>query len=126
MKILLDVNLPPTWVPVLAAHGWGVAHWSEVGAVRAPDAEIFQYARSHGFIIVTQDLDFTRIIALSRFEKPSLVQIRIPNVHPADIGDLVINALKTHSEALETGAILTIELSKTRVRALPFPFGSGL
>jgi predicted nuclease of predicted toxin-antitoxin system len=27
MKLLVDMNLSPDWVPLLATHGWEVRHW---------------------------------------------------------------------------------------------------
>jgi predicted nuclease of predicted toxin-antitoxin system len=30
IKIIVDMNLPPRWVPVLKAEGWDAVHWSSV------------------------------------------------------------------------------------------------
>jgi predicted nuclease of predicted toxin-antitoxin system len=40
MKLLLDMNLSPDWVPVLQAAGWETTHWSALGEASAPDARI--------------------------------------------------------------------------------------
>jgi predicted nuclease of predicted toxin-antitoxin system len=32
MKILVDMNLSPTWVQFLVAHGIEAVHWSAIGA----------------------------------------------------------------------------------------------
>jgi predicted nuclease of predicted toxin-antitoxin system len=45
MKLLLDMNLPPAWVPVLNAGGHEAVHWSSVGDPRARDADIMAWAR---------------------------------------------------------------------------------
>lgn len=31
MKILLDMNLSPDWVPVLESAGFEAVHWSKIG-----------------------------------------------------------------------------------------------
>ena len=42
MKILIDMNLPPSWVEVFIAEGWEATHWSNVGDLSAPDIEIIR------------------------------------------------------------------------------------
>jgi predicted nuclease of predicted toxin-antitoxin system len=46
MKLLIDMNLTPDWVPYLEAAGFTAAHWSSLGPVTAPDTEIIVTA--HG------------------------------------------------------------------------------
>jgi len=38
-------------------------HWSAVGQATATDAAICAYAREHGYVILTNDLDFPQILA---------------------------------------------------------------
>jgi len=45
MKLLLDMNLSPDWLPVFTKQGWHALHWSTVGDPRAPDNVIMQWAR---------------------------------------------------------------------------------
>ncbi len=52
-------------------------------------------------------------------EKPSVVQIRASNLNPAAIGARVIYAIRQLSDALESGALITIEPGRTRARLLP-------
>lgn len=65
MKVLVDVNLSPGWTDVLAAHGIEAVHWTSVGAPRASDAELMGYARDHGYVVFTHDLDFGTLLALT-------------------------------------------------------------
>ena len=37
VKILIDMNLSPDWVPVLKRHGWSAVHWSTIGDQRDSD-----------------------------------------------------------------------------------------
>ena len=39
MRLLVDMNLSPFWVPFLTAQGYQAVHWSTVGAANAPDRE---------------------------------------------------------------------------------------
>ena len=45
MKILIDMNLSPTWVAVLEEAGHTATHWSNVGSLNAPDREIMAWAK---------------------------------------------------------------------------------
>ena len=76
MNLLLDMNLSPSWIPVLEARGWKATHWYSVGPVDAPDALIMRWAKEHGYCVVTNDLDFSAILAATRAEGPSVIQIR--------------------------------------------------
>lgn len=77
MKLLLDMNLSPRWVAYLAGTGIESVHWSSVGPHSASDAEIMAYALKHDCVVLTQDLDFSSILAATRGTKPSVVQIRV-------------------------------------------------
>ena len=76
MKLLVDMNLSPRWVDRLASHGFEAVHWSTIGAATAPDHEILAWAHQHGSVLVTNDLDFSAILAAGVAEGPSVVQIR--------------------------------------------------
>ena len=84
MKLLIDMNLSPRWVPFLAASQIEAAHWSTVGAVKATDTEIMAYARQHGHVVLTHDLDFSAILAATHGTRPSVVQIRSEELSPSD------------------------------------------
>lgn len=113
------MNLSPEWVAFLADHGFEAVHWSAVGVPTAPDAEIMQWARNQMRVVFTHDLDFGILLAHTLASTPSVVQARVQDVSPAALGPVVVAALRTHGEALERGAILTIDATKTRIRILP-------
>ena len=99
------------------------AHWSTLGRPDAPDMEIMAYARLHGYIVVTHDLDFSAILAATQGDKPSVVQLRADAVNPESIGARVFAALSQMSAQLEEGALLTIDPDRTHLRVLPFEQG---
>jgi predicted nuclease of predicted toxin-antitoxin system len=89
VKVLVDVNLSPAWTKVLADHHIEAVHWTLVGDPRSADAEVMRYARDHGYVVFTHDLDFGTLLALTRALGPSVVQVRAQNVLPEAIGGLV-------------------------------------
>lgn len=119
MKLLVDMNLSPRWVGMLADAGIQASHWSERGAKNAPDAEIMAYAKLNDYVVLTHDLDFGAILAATHGEKPSVVQIRAGDVSPDVIGAQVVAALRQMASELEEGALLTVDPDRTRLRVLP-------
>lgn len=121
MKLLVDMNLSPRWVTLLTDAGFHTAHWSALGASNAPDTEIMTFAKANAYVVLTHDLDFSAILAATKGEKPSVVQIRATDVNPEAIGAAVIIALRQMAADLEDGALLTIDANRTRLRLLPLP-----
>lgn len=119
MKILLDMNLSPKWVEYLTASGVHAIHWSSVGSANASYSEIMEYARSQNLVILTQDLDFTTLLAFSKDKKPSVVQLRTENAAPSAIGVAVVKALRRAESMLGEGALLTIDTKRVRLHILP-------
>jgi len=48
MKVLVDMNLGLGFVAELQALGIEAQHWSQVGALDAPDSVIMEWARREG------------------------------------------------------------------------------
>ncbi len=113
------MNLSPEWQPLLRENGFESVHWSTIGAPNARDAEIMQWARDHGWVVFTHDLDFGILLAHSKDGGPSVVQVRAQDVSPVHLGPIVLRALQAHGDALKDGALLTIDELKARVRILP-------
>jgi predicted nuclease of predicted toxin-antitoxin system len=119
MKLLLDMNLSPRWVELLNKAGFEAVHWSTIGPGSAADVEIMTFARQQGYVLLTHDLDFGAILAATRGQKPSVVQLRSENLSIDVIGRSVIDALHKVAADLEDGALVTIDPGRTRVRVLP-------
>lgn len=94
-------------------------HWSSTGRPEASDTEVMAYAAEHGHIVLTQDLDFSTILAATQGTKPSVVQIRSEDLDPDVIGARVIAALRQLEGELNSGAVASVEPQRTRVRLLP-------
>lgn len=122
MKLLIDMNLSPRWVRVLADAGIEAMHWSALGPKNAPDTEIMAFAKANGYVVLTHDLDFSAILAASHGHKPSVVQIRAEDVSPEVISGPVIDALRQMTTELNEGALLTVDPIRSRLRLLPLHF----
>jgi predicted nuclease of predicted toxin-antitoxin system len=119
VTVVIDNCLPVSWVELLRSHGHAANHWRELGPPNAPDSEIMRWARDNGAVVLTQDLDFTKLLFQSRAPLPSVIQLRLDDIRPASIGEDVLLVLEQQAEELRCGALITITGHKSRLRFLP-------
>jgi predicted nuclease of predicted toxin-antitoxin system len=119
MKILVDMNLSPVWADFLIDNGMEATHWSSIGPPDAPDTEIMTYAKEQGFTVLTNDLDFGFILAITHGKKPSVIQTRTGALCPDRIGEKVIKTINLLTADIDQGALITIDPHKIRVTLLP-------
>jgi predicted nuclease of predicted toxin-antitoxin system len=119
LAIVVDMNLSPEWIPMFGGAGWPTVHWSQIGDPRATDAAIMAWARAQKHVVFTHDLDFGTTLALTHATGPSVIQVRTQNLLPDRIGMLVVAAIRRYAVELESGAIVVIDLPRSRVRILP-------
>lgn len=119
MKLLVDMNLSPDWVPLLAACGWAAQHWSQLGPGNAPDTELTRWAREYAHVVLTQDLDFSQLLFATRDGGASVVLLRMDNEFDDTARAYVCAALTQAEAALTAGALLTISGRRVRLRHLP-------
>ena len=119
MKLLLDMNLPPSLTMTLRSAGFTALHWSEIGDPRAADATVLDWARANGHVLVTHDLDFGALLAAGGQPSPSVIQLRTADLAPEAYAPLLIAALSQNGDTLADGALVTVSPSESRVRILP-------
>ena len=120
LKILLDQNIPPVLVSWLHMQRpeWFVTHTSEVGLNGKPDAEIYDYAQAHGFLIVTFDEDFADRRSFPVGQHHGVIRLR---VWPTTIEETQL-ALSRLLEQVDDddlrGALVIIDRQRIRIRRL--------
>lgn len=119
MKLLLDMNLPPSLTATLLSAGFTAVHWSAVGDHRAPDATVLKWAHDNHHIVVTHDLDFSALLAAGGQSSPSVIQLRTRDLRPDQYAPLLIAALSQSRDALDAGALVTVSDAESRIRILP-------
>lgn len=70
-------------------------------------------------MIFTHDLDFGMLLAAFGTDGPSVLKIRSQDVMHSAIGELVVRAIRATSSHLQTGALVTIDPIRHRIRLLP-------
>jgi len=119
MRILADLHISPSTVEFLRSLGHDVARVNEVLPATAPDQQIVEVARAEGQTILTQDLDFSAIIALSGRNAPSLICLRLASSRIEHVNHLLEEALPHLDRDVEEGVIVTITDTSLRRRRLP-------
>jgi predicted nuclease of predicted toxin-antitoxin system len=113
MKLLLDANLSRRLVPELAELYGEAAHVNTVGLPLPPsDTQIWDYAKRHGYIIVTQDADFPRLLE-ARGWPPKVALVRMGNLTREGMA-AVLREAKPLIEGLHNGGHGLLEIARLR------------
>ena len=118
MKIVLDMNIPEVWEDFLRGAGHEAIHWSRIGDIRADDDGI-EWGRDRGYVVFTHDLDFGSLLFTTNGADPRVLQLRVQHIVPNVVGNAVLEALVTAADALKSGALVTIDPRRHRIRMLP-------
>jgi predicted nuclease of predicted toxin-antitoxin system len=109
MRFLADMGVSMTTVETLR----------EQDLIRMADPDIITKARREERVVLTFDLDFGEIMALTRTARPSVVLFRMRNQTPAAVTPRLIHLLHECQSELERGVFVTVEDSGYRLRRLP-------
>lgn len=119
LRFLADMNLSPETVADLRQQGWDILRVSQVLPMDTEDSEILKFARQQNRVIVTQDLDFSELVALRGYARPSLITLRLFVSDPETITRTLRAVMPQIEEALMEGCAVSINHQTVRVRRLP-------
>lgn len=119
MRFLADMGISPRTVNWLRASGYEAVHLVEEGLEQLPDDEILVKARDEGRILLTVDLDFGYLLAVTGEQLPSVILFRLGNESYEMINERLSEVLSQCAEDLEVGAIISVSDEAFRVRRLP-------
>ena len=119
IRLLADMNISPKTVASLRQQGWDVIRVSELLPVDASDGEVLELARREGRVVITQDLDFSALLALGGYDRPSLITLRLSSGDPEAVARRLLEVFSRVESALQHGCAATIEDAVVRVRKLP-------
>ncbi len=88
MRLLFDHNLSHRLVLALGDVYPGSVHVRTLGLDRAPDGEVWDYARGHGFAIVSKDSDFHQRSLVEGFP-PKVIWVQRGNSSTTEIEALL-------------------------------------
>ncbi len=119
MKFLIDVNTPAQLGEMLKKHGHTYRHVALLKREKAQDSEILSMANENDEVILTHDLDFGQLLAISGKERPSVVIFRIHKINAQIFFNLLIENWDSIENPLMQGSVVIIETFTIRIRKLP-------
>ena len=119
LRFLIDMNLPSKTVTNLQQQDWDVSRVSQVLPMDAEDSEILEFARQQNRVIITQDLDFSSLLALGGYKKPSLITFRLSMPDSETITRKLLDIVPHIEDELAESCALTIDARRVRIRRLP-------
>ena len=119
MRFLADMGVDLRIVEWLRQQGHDANHLRDEGLHRMPNGDIFTKAVAEDWVILTFDLDFGEIAALTAGHKAGIVVFRLHNTRTPHVIDRLGTVLAASSNALERGAVVAAEETRHRVRHLP-------
>lgn len=112
MKLLLDQNISYKAVKLLADAFSDVKHVRNVGLVNVSDLEIWQYAKIHGYTVITFDSDFIELSVL-KSSLPKVIWLKFGNSTNLKVANKLIINQKIISEFIkdDNNEILFLEIN---------------
>jgi len=119
LEFLANMNISPLTVRDLRMLGWNIVRIPEIMDSKSKDIDILTYARDHNKVVITQDLDFSSLLALKGYEKPSVINLRFENARPDFITNRIIEIVKELEKELDEGIVVSVDEISARYRNLP-------
>ena len=119
MRLLLDMGLAPRTPDFLCGIGHDADHVGRRGLPRLPDVQIMALAAAEDRIVVTFDLEFSRILAIQRLVQPSVILFRLDQFTTDQVNRTLATLLSQYTTELEAGAIIVVDPHRVRIRLLP-------
>jgi predicted nuclease of predicted toxin-antitoxin system len=119
LKFIADIHISPLTVNELKKNGYDIIRITDKLPATSSDAEIIQLAYREQAVIITQDLDFSALIAQSGLNWPSVISLRLDNAKPDKITWILNAVLPQIKTELAEGAIISIDEKEYRIRKLP-------
>ena len=113
MKVLLDSCVSGMLSAPLVDAGHDVV-WTGDWEEDPGDEEILAYAHEEKRVLVTLDKDFGTLAVL--YGQPHAGILRLVNLSTREQGAVCLQVLAKHEEELQSGAIVTAERSRLRIR----------
>jgi predicted nuclease of predicted toxin-antitoxin system len=119
MRLLADMHISPRTVAFLRSLGHDVLRVPELLPINAVDEDIVARALAENRTLLTQDLDFSAVIALTGKKYPSLISLRLSSSRIEYVNAVLQKVLPEVEEDVLEGAIVTVEDQRVRRRRLP-------
>ena len=119
LAFIADMNISPLTVDELRKKGWDIVRVSEIMSVKTKDIEILIFAKKNNKVLISQDLDFSMLLAVGGYQKPSVINLRLNNAKPNFITMRIIEIVYEMEKELREGIVVSVDETSARFRNLP-------
>lgn len=119
MKFFVDMPVTPQAVPHLEAKGHDAIHASAVGFGKKDDSDILERARAEDRIVITADLDYPRLLALLKLDRPGVILFRGGSYSDAEMLALLDRVLAQAGTLNLESSMTVVDRHRIRRRGLP-------
>jgi predicted nuclease of predicted toxin-antitoxin system len=119
MEYIADIHISPKTIQLLIDNGYRIRRVSDFLQCTASDSSILELAAKENKTIITQDLDFSAILAERSTNKPSIITLRLNDVKPLRVAKILQKVLPQIENEVTEGCIAIIEEDRIRIRKLP-------
>jgi predicted nuclease of predicted toxin-antitoxin system len=119
VRFLADMCVDVRIVKWLLQNGHDATHLRDQLLHRMQNGEIFEKAIREERIVITFDLDFGEIAALTESRKASVILFRLKNTRTPHVIERLSSVIESFPDALARGCIVTVEDTRSRVRHFP-------
>ncbi len=119
MRLLADLHISPRTVAFLRGLGHDIVRADDQLPRTAADAAIIEAARAENRVVLTQDLDFSALIAVKGDSRPSLISLRLSSSQIEHVNEVLGRVLPAVEEDVMRGMIICVEDDRIRRRSLP-------
>ena len=119
MRFLVDMPLSPQLALWLRSLGHDAVHADQLALSQAPDTVVLGTATEQGRVVVTADLDFPRMLAVTGADGPGLILLRGGNYSESESVACVRRVLAAIPEDDLMQSIVVVDHEKIRRRWLP-------
>ena len=119
MKFLGDMGISPRTIELLRGQGYDAIHLIEENLERMTDPNILEKARQEERILLTVDLDFAQLLAISGDALPSVILFRLGNVSREVVNGRLLSVITDYATELKSGVIISVSDVAIRLRQLP-------
>jgi predicted nuclease of predicted toxin-antitoxin system len=116
MKLLADLHISPRTVEFLVSLSHDALRINSILLITSPDHLIVARAIQEQRTILTQDLDFSALIALSGETLPSLITLRLSSSRIEYVKAVLWKVLPALEQDVGVGMLITVEDDRVRRR----------
>jgi predicted nuclease of predicted toxin-antitoxin system len=119
LKFIADMDISPLTVRQLKKYGWEILRVNEIMDARSSDIDILDYAGNQNLVVITHDLDYSELLAVYGYKKPSVISLRLFDMSPDSVTHRIIEIVPNLEKELKQGIVVSVDDISARFRNLP-------